>query len=93
MTIIYDVLLVQRAYKPMVGYYGEPKYICIFYDDDRKKVLEEMRKYVQHNGFVTPDRKNTVADVVLREREASGEVLSITPYRQLWDGSKGEWRK
>lgn len=47
MTIIYDVLLEQRDYKPVTGYYGEAKYICIFYDEDRKKALKEMQKYVK----------------------------------------------
>lgn len=85
MTIIYDVLLQQRRYKPVTGYYGEPKYICIFYDEDKNRALKEMRKYVKKNGFVTPDRQFTVEDVVLREREATGEVISITPYHKLFD--------
>ena len=85
MTIIYDVLLQQRRYKPVTGYYGEPKYICIFYDEEKKRALKEMRKYVKKNGFVTPDRQFTVEDVVLREREATGEVISITPYHKLFD--------
>ncbi len=85
MTIIYDVLLQQRHYKPVTGYYGEPKYICIFYDEDKNRALKEMQKYVKKNGFVTPDRQFTVEDVVLREREATGEVISITPYHKLFD--------
>ena len=85
MTIIYDVLLQQRRYKPVTGYYGEPKYICIFYDEDKNRALKEMRKYVKKNVFVTPDRQFTVEDVVLREREATGEVISITPYHKLFD--------
>ena len=85
MTIIYDVLLQQRRYKPVTGYYGEPKYICIFYDEDKNRALKEMRKDVKKNCFVTPDRQFTVEDVVLREREATGEVISITPYHKLFD--------
>lgn len=84
-TIIYDVLLEQRNYKPVTGYYGEPKYICIFYGMDKKKALKEMQKYVKKNGFVTPDKQFTVADVVLREREATGKVISITPYHKLFN--------
>lgn len=84
-TIIYDVLLKQRHYKPVTGYYGEPKYICIFYDEDKKRALKEMQKYVKQNGFVTPDKQFTVADVVLRERKATGEVISITPYHKLFN--------
>lgn len=63
MSIIYDVLLQQQNYKPVTGFYGEPKYICIFYDEDRKIALKEMQKYVKQNGFVTPDKKQVVADV------------------------------
>ena len=84
-TIIYDVLLKQRSYKPVTGYFGEPKYTCIFYDDDRKKALEAMRRYVKTYGFVTPDMKSTVEDVVLREREATGKEISITPYCKLFN--------
>lgn len=93
MAVIYDVLLKQRPYKPVVGYYGEPTYICVFYDDDRKRALKEMQRYVKQNGFVTPDRKETVANVVLRERKATGEVVSITPYCELFDVVTGELRK
>lgn len=85
MAIIYDVLLKQQHYKPVTGYYGEPKYICIFYDEDRKKALKEMQKYVKQNGFVTPDKKQTVADVVSREREATGKTISIIPYHKLFN--------
>lgn len=84
-TIIYDVLLKQQDYEPVTGYYGKPKYICIFYDEDKVKALKEMQKYVKNNGFVTPDKRFTVADVVLREREATGEVISITPYHKLFN--------
>ena len=85
MTILYDVLLKQQHYAPVTGYYGEPKYICIFYDEDRKKALKEMQKYVKRQGFTTPDRQFTVADVVLRERTATGEEISITPYHKLFN--------
>ena len=85
MTLIYDVLLEQQHYKPVTGYFGELKYICVFYDEDKKKALKEMQRYVKKNGFVTPDKKYTVADVVLREREATGKVISITPYYKLFN--------
>ena len=85
MTVIYDVLLKQQNYKPVTGYYGEPKYTCIFYDEDRSKALKEMQKYVKGHGFTTPDKKFTVADVVLRERESTGEEISITSYHELFN--------
>lgn len=90
-TIIYDVLLKQyEHYEPVIGYTGEPKYTCIFYDEDKKKALKEMQKYVKQNGFVTPDKKQVVANVVLRERTATGKVISITPYCELFDTITGE---
>lgn len=85
MTVLYDVLLKQQKYEPVIGYTGEPKYICIFYDEDRRKALKEMQKYVKRKGFVTPDGQFTVADVVLRERTATGKVISITSYHKLFD--------
>lgn len=85
MSVIYDVLLKQRNYKPVTGYYGEPKYICIFYDEDRNKALKEMQKYVKGHGFTTPDKKYTIEDVVLRERRSTGEEISITSYHKLFN--------
>ena len=90
MTIIYDVLLKERNYKPITGYYGEPKYTCIFYDEVRNKALKEMQKYVDTHGFTTPDKKFTVEDVVLRERESTGKVISITSYYKLFNTVTGE---
>ena len=29
MTVIYDVLLEQQNYKPVIGYYGEIKYMYV----------------------------------------------------------------
>lgn len=85
MSIIYDVLLKEQSYEPVVGYYGKPKYICIFYDEDRKKALKEMQKYVKSHGFSTPDKKYSIADVVLRELDATGAEISITPYHKLFN--------
>ena len=89
-NIIYDVLLEQRDYKPIVGYVGEPKYICVFCDESRKAALKAMRDYVKKNGFVTPDKQSTVADVVLRERKTTGEVINITTYHKLFNTVTGE---
>ena len=90
MTNIYDVLLKQQNYKPVIGYCGAAKYICIFYDEDKEKALSEMQKYVSKHGFVTPDGKYTVADVVLREREPTGKVISITSYHKLFNHITGK---
>lgn len=90
MAIICDVLLKERNYKPITGYYGEPKYTLIFYDEDRNKALKEMQKYVDSHGFTTPDKKYTIENVVLRKRESTGEVISITPYCELFDTVTGK---
>lgn len=93
MTVIYDVLLEQQNYKPVIGYYGEIKYICIFYDENRNKALKEMQKYVKGHGFTTPDKKYTIKDVVLRERKPTGEVIRITSYHKLFDTTTDELLK
>lgn len=85
MSVIYDVLLKQQDYEPVIGHCGEVKYICIFYDENRKEALKQMQKYVKENGFVTPDHKQTVSDVILRERKATGEEINITPYYKLFN--------
>ena len=30
--------------------------VCVFYDEDRKKTLKEMQKYVKAHGFTTDDK-------------------------------------
>ncbi|MBC8574472.1 hypothetical protein [Jingyaoa shaoxingensis] len=93
MSVIYDVLLKQQDYEPVIGHFGEPKYICLFYDEDRNKALKEMWKYVKEHGFITPDKKFTVADIVLRERKSTGEEISITSYHELFNTITGELLK
>lgn len=90
MTIIYDVLLEQQHYDPRVGYVGEPKYITVFYDENRDIALKAMRKYVKKNGFATPDGNFTVKNVVLRERESTGKIISMTSYCKLFNTVTGE---
>jgi len=85
-NIVYDVLLVSQHYKPIVGYAGPEKYICIFYDEDREKAISEMNKYVKRHGFVTPDGQFSVKDVVLRKRTYTGEEISRMSYIEIFDG-------
>lgn len=89
-NIIYDVLLKQQHYKPIEGHVGESKHICVFYDESKNTALNAMQKYVKKNGFVTPDKQFSVADVVLRERKSTGEVISITSYCKLFNTVTGE---
>lgn len=84
MTIIYDVLLIRHAKR-------EPP-VCVFYDEEKDKAIEAMRKYVDSNGFTlkTAEGKYTVADVVLRERESTGKEISRKSYWELFDTVTGK---
>lgn len=63
--------------------------VVIFRDEDRKKAISEMRKYVQKNGFSVYDQDGrfTIKTVVLEEKEpiAGSPVLSLIPYHKLFD--------
>ena len=61
--------------------------VCIFYDEDRSVALKEMQKYVKSHGFTVDDRDGrfTIADVLLRKSKLTGEIVSETPYRKLFD--------
>ena len=85
-NIVYDVLLVSQHYKPIVGYAGPEKYICIFTTRTGKKLSPEMNKYVKRHGFVTPDGQFSVKDVVLRKRTYTGEEISRMSYIEIFDG-------
>lgn len=87
---IYDVVLKQRSYKPITGYYGEPKYWIVFYDEDKEKAISEMAKYVKKNGFVTPDGNFTVEGVGLRERTPTGGFIKYIPYHEIFNPTTGQ---
>ena len=79
MTIMYDVVLKRFS--------GDSRSsVCIFYDEDRDKCLKKMRKYCKANGFTIVENGDrfTIGDIVLREREATGKVISETPYIKLF---------
>ena len=79
MTVVYDVLLKRHT--------GDSRgSVCIFYDEDRSLCLKEMKKYCRANGFTIVENGNrfTIGDIVLREREATGKVISETPYIKLF---------
>ena len=63
--------------------------VCIFSDENRDTALREMHKYAKVHGFTVYDRDGrfTVANIVLVEKEPihGAPVLSITPYRELFD--------
>lgn len=78
--MIYDVILKRHSgcSRPNV---------CVFYDEDREKAIEEMQKYCKAHGFTVfeKDGRFTIADIVLRERKPTGEIISETSYRELFD--------
>lgn len=80
MSIIYDVIAKRHrgTNKPNV---------CVFYDEDKEKALKAMRDYDKKHGFCIETSEGTfsIADLVLREREATGKVISETSYHELFD--------
>ena len=85
MTTIFDVILKR--------YEGSTKpNTCIFYDEDREVAIEEMKKYVNKNGFTIAEGKNifTIADVILKERESTGKVISETSYCKIFNTVTGK---
>ena len=85
MTHIFDVILKRHATSTKPN-------SCIFYDEYRDIAINEMEKYVKKNGFTIADGKNifTIADVVLRERESTGKVITETPYREIFNTVSGK---
>ena len=85
MTHIFDVILkrYETSKKPNT---------CIFYDEDRDVAINEMGKYVKSHGFSIIDGKNTftIADVILRERESTGRVISEIPYHKIFNTVSGK---
>lgn len=68
------------------------KDVCVFYDEDKALAVEQMGKYVKENGFTITEKDGrfTIADVVLRERKLTGEVISETSYHKIFDTITGK---
>ena len=80
MTKIYDVIAKRHK--------GDSRSdVILFYDEDREKAIEFMKKYDAKHGFTIDDKKGTftVGDLVLRERKSTGERMSETSYIELFD--------
>ena len=77
---MYDVILVRHANSSHSN-------VCIFYDEDKALALGEMAKYVKQNGFSIEEKgkRYSIADVILRERKSTGEIVKETPYHQLFN--------
>ena len=63
--------------------------VYIFSDESRAAALCEMHNYCKVNGFSINDNdgRHTIADIVLVEKEPihGAPVLSVTPYRELFN--------
>lgn len=59
----------------------------LFYDEDKELVIREMEKYRKKHGFTIAEAKGTftIADLILRERKPTGEVIKDTPYREIFN--------
>lgn len=68
------------------------KDVCVFYDENKNLVVKKMGEYVNKNGFsiVERDGRFTIADVILRERKLTGEIISETSYHKIFDTVTGK---
>ena len=85
MTIIYDVIA--KRHRLRDGSQSNKTDVILFYDEDREKAIKFMNNYRKTNGYAIKENGGTfsIADIVLRERLATGELISETPYRDLFD--------
>lgn len=65
---------------------NEP-FITFYYDEDRRAVIREIQRYYKKNGFSYTAKGHcfSCADLVLTEETPTGEVLTVTPYHELFD--------
>lgn len=84
-SIIYDVILKRHngSSRPDV---------CIFYDEDKELSISAMADYDKKNGFsiTEKDGRYSIADIILRERKSTGEVISETSYHKIFDVVTGK---
>ena len=61
--------------------------VVLFYDEDKEKAIKFMGNYNKKNGFTIEEKngKFTISNIILRERERTGKVISETPYINLFD--------
>ena len=80
---IYDVIAKRHEAAHAAG----KSDVCLFYDENREESIRAMHNYCKTHGFSidTPDGTFSIADLILRERTPTGEVISETPYRQIFD--------
>ncbi len=80
MSVIYESVL-KRS-----GQSRRPDVIT-FYDENKEKVIKEMRKYCKKHGYSVQeaDGEYSIMDIVLRKRRATGEVIEEVSYGKLFD--------
>lgn len=66
--------------------------VCIFYDEDKELVIRKIADYDRKNGFTITEKDGlfSIADIVLRKKKLTGEVLSETPYHEIFDTVTGK---
>lgn len=80
MTIIYDVIAKRHEGSNRSD-------VILFYDEDKETSIKFMNKYDKQNGFTIVEKEGrfTIADIILRERTATGEEISRKSYIELFD--------
>lgn len=80
MTIIYDVIAKRHEGSIRSD-------VILFYDEDKETSIKFMNKYDKQNGFTIVEKEGrfTIADIILRERTATGEEISRKSYIELFD--------
>lgn len=66
--------------------------VCIFYDEDKELVINKIADYDKKNGFTITEKDGrfSIADIVLREKKLTGEVLNETSYHEIFDTVTGK---
>ena len=61
--------------------------VILFYDEDKEKAINYMETYNKKHGFSIDEKEGTfsIADIILRERKPTGEEISRTSYRELFN--------
>ena len=84
-NVIYDVILKRHNGSSRGN-------VCVFYDEDKKLAIDAMANYCKNNGFsiTEKDGRFSIADIILRERKSTGEIISETSYHKIFDTVTGK---
>lgn len=84
-NVIYDVILKRHN--------GSSRHnVCVFYDEDKELAIGAMSNYFKNNGFsiTEKDGRFSIADIILRERKSTGEIISETSYHKIFNTVTGK---